>query len=59
MPAPPVMAAHSSTPTLASTAAGLSPVRKVEKAVRNPPSSRITAKARLPTQKLSLMSSNR
>ena len=59
MPASAVMAAHTSTPTVASTEAGLSPVRKVAKAVRSPPSSRITASARLPTQKLSRKSSKR
>jgi hypothetical protein len=59
MLARPVSAAHSSTPTVASTEAGFSPVRKVEKAVRNPPSSRMMASAKFPTQKLSRMSSNR
>jgi hypothetical protein len=54
-----VMPAQTTTPTVASSEAGRSPVRKVAYAVRNPPSSRITASARLPTQKLSLKSSNR
>ena len=52
-----VSAALITTPTLASSSAGLRPVRKVAKSVRRPPSSRITASATLPTQKLSLTSS--
>ena len=49
---------HTTTPTVASHSAGLKPVRKVVNSVRKPPSSRITASATLPTQKLSLKSSN-
>ena len=58
-PATAVMPAHTTTPSVASSDAGRSPVRKVAKAVRRPPSSRITASARLPTQKLSRRSSKR
>ena len=48
-----VMPAPSNTPTEASIEAGRSPVRNLENEVRKPPSSRITARATLPTQKLS------
>jgi len=41
------------TPTVASSSAGLRPVRKVAKSVRRPPSSKMMASAMLPTQKLS------
>jgi hypothetical protein len=56
--APAVMAADTSTPTVASSEAGFRPVRKVDEAVRSPPSSRMIASARLPTQKLSRWSLN-
>ena len=59
MAAAAVTPALTSTPTVASSAAGFSPVRKVATAVRRPPSSRITASATLPTQKLSTTSSKR
>ena len=49
--ATPVMAALMSTPSVASHSEGFRPVRKVLWWVRNPPSSRITARATLPTQK--------
>ena len=54
----PVSPALITTPTVASSMAGRRPVRKVAKSVRSPPSSRITASATLPTQKLRLTSSN-
>ena len=51
------MPAQTTTPTVASHVAGFRPMRKVANSVRSPPSSRITASATLPTQKLSLKSS--
>ena len=53
MAARPVRPADSNTPSVASIRDGLSPVRKVAKSVRSPPSTRMTARAMLPTQKLS------
>ena len=58
-PASAVIAAQISTPKVARTSAGRSPVRKRAYSVLSPPSSRITAKATLPTQKLSTKLSNR
>ena len=58
MAASAVTPAHTTTPAVASHIAGRRPVRKVEMEVRSPPSSRMTAKARLPTQKLRRKSSN-
>jgi hypothetical protein len=55
--AAPVMAVHSTTPSVASKSAGRKPVRKVPIWVRKPPSSKITASATLPTQKLKRKSS--
>ena len=54
--ATPVNPAVTNTPHVAKVIAGFKPVRKVLNSVRKPPSSKITAKAKLPTQKLSLKS---
>ncbi|OGB25549.1 MAG: hypothetical protein A3B67_03725 [Burkholderiales bacterium RIFCSPHIGHO2_02_FULL_66_10] len=51
------MPVHTTTPMVASNREGFNPVRKVLKSVRKPPSSRITASATLPTQKLRRKSS--
>ena len=56
--AKPVTAVETTTPSVASHKAGLSPVRKDLRWVRSPPSSKITASATLPTQNASLKSSN-
>jgi hypothetical protein len=46
------MPAQISTPRVANNSAGRRPVRKRAYAVRSPPSSKMTASARFPTQKL-------
>ena len=56
--AAPVMAVHTTTPTVANSSEGRKPVRNVLMSVRRPPSSKITASATLPTQKLRRKSLN-